>query len=315
MDLYSFTMSVIALDLVLLAFLVTIAYGGCEADKYVADQQKAQQEQEEEEAQQDQDEDEDEDEDQEEEDENDQQEQEQEDEHQDAVSMQLASSFERLLQSAERHKAQEEDAVSMQLASSFVRLLESAERHKEEAERHNSQLPISEIQADDVAFDEFREGWAESWGVAPYKLHPTSPAYPIGTWLRFFNDYGNQGVVVTNGMFLIRSADGCPAYKTVKLDDWLIMAQSVGRGAISISPDGALPPVYNHIEPTDDQAKKDKELQERFAEVCSKACSDCDCSQPPQEANLTRSPTATDLDVPRDYTLPYGDGTVRGVYD
>jgi hypothetical protein len=122
-------------------------------------------------------------------------------------------------------------------------------------------------------------------------------------------------------MFLIRSADGCPVYKTIKLDDWLIMAQSVGRGAISISPDGALPPVYNHIEPT--EVAKDKELQDRyiekmqsqFAEVCSKACSDCECSYPPQEASISRSPTATDLDLPRDYTLPYGDGTVRGVYD
>ena len=205
----------------------------------------------------------------------------------------------------------------MQLASSFLRLLESAERHK-------SQAPISEIEPDDFPFDEFREGWAESWGVAPYKLHTTSPAYPIGTWLRFFNDYGNQGVVVTNGMFLIRSADGCPAYKTVKLDDWLIMAQSVGRGAISISPDGALPPLYNG--PTEDV--KDKDLQDKFiqkmesqfAEVCSNVCSDCECSQPPQEAkevNLPRSPTATEQlhDLPRDYTLPYGDGTVRGVYD
>ena len=293
MQVYSFIACVIAIDLLLLTCLGTILYAGFEADKYVADQdQPTQQEQEQEEGTEEQ--------------YTEGQEEEKDTEEEDTKE-----------QDTKEQDAAQQEAVSMELASCFLRLLESAERHK-------SQAPISEIEPDDFPFDEFREGWAESWGVAPYKLHATSPPYPIGTWLRFLNDYGNQGVVVTNGMFLIRTADGCPVYKTVKLNDWLILAESVGRGAISIPPEGALPPIYKG--PTEEEAKKDKDLQDKyiqkmqsqFAEVCSNVCSDCECSQQVKEAkevNLPRSPTATDLDLPRDYTLPYGDGTVRGVYD
>jgi len=288
MESYSFIACIIALDLLLLTCLGTIIYAGSEADKYVADQDKPTEQ------------------------EHDTEEQEHDTEEEEHDTEEEEQGQEQEQEHAQ--KQEDEDAVSMQLASSFQRLLESAERHK-------SQAPISEIEPDDFPFDEFREGWAESWGVAPYKLHATSPPYPIGTWLRFFNDYGNQGVVVTNGMFLIRTADGCPVYKTVKLNDWLILAESVGRGAISIPPEGALPPIYKG--PTEEEAKEDKDLQDKyiqkmqsqFAEVCSNACSDCECSQQVKEVNLPRSPTATDLDLPRDYTLPYGDGTVRGVYD
>jgi len=146
-----------------------------------------------------------------------------------------------------------DDAVSMQLASSFVRLLESAERHKAEqkaAERHKAQLPISEIQAEDLEFNDFREGWAASWGIGPLPsalpsaISSTQQEYPQGTWLRFFNDNGNQGVVVSNGMFIVNRINSSPACNLIKLADWLILAKTVGNGAISIPPEGASPPPF-----------------------------------------------------------------------
>jgi hypothetical protein len=151
--------------------------------------------------------------------------------------------------------SQEEKSQASQEGESQEEQSQEGESQEEDGQSQPNQelneldmnLP-SEIDFDQIEFQEFRHGWNASWGVEPYPndkpipppapLHTSDP-YPVGTRLRFFKDWGYQGVVVTNGMFFINSAAGSTWSDIVKLEDWLILANAMGGGAISIPPEGA----------------------------------------------------------------------------
>jgi hypothetical protein len=149
--------------------------------------------------------------------------------------------------SDESSESAQADSDSDQSSESGQPESESEQLHSENAEEEGGEettllnTPLQEIDTLPSDVEDFRDGWNASWGVEPYPneapILPPAPIlsptlYPVGTRLRFVNNMDHQGIVVSNGMFFPKSKEGWTT--TVKLEDWIILANTVGDGVICI---------------------------------------------------------------------------------
>jgi len=206
------------------------------------------------------------------------------------------------------------DNYGVKAAQTDVELADAASQGSQEANEEASQeaneeasqeakpteYPLSEIDSDDIEFNDFREGWASSWGIGPFQCASTEPFHPQsakyyepGTVLCFNTDQDQYGVVLHDGNFFL------PSGTVMKLLDWILVAKALGNG-VAVLHDTAKKPESSSKEKTDDQPKMTVykfDTKGCFScgfDVSGAWCCKCG-TKPCYIPLLPRTPTATDL--------------------